>query len=213
MIGLMCKAPEGSKTRLAAGIGAERALALARAFLADGAALAAEAAARCDTRAVAFAAGTVALPGWDVRPQAKGDLGARMGAAIAAAGGPALLLGTDAPTLPVALAELAWSAIRSGADAAVVPTLDGGYCVLAMARPLPALLDDMPWSTPGLMAATLARAAGLTLVVLPAWHDVDEAADLALLRLTLDGQAPAGCAVLPPFAAPATRAAFRLAEG
>jgi hypothetical protein len=42
---------------------------------------------------------------------------------------------------------------------------------------------------------------------------VDEAADLALLRLTLDGQAPAGCAVLPPFAAPATRAAFRLAEG
>jgi hypothetical protein len=63
------------------------------------------------------------------------------------------------------------------------------------------------------MAATLARAAGLTLVVLPAWHDVDEAADLALLRLTLDGQAPAGCAVLPPFAAPATRAAFRLAEG
>jgi glycosyltransferase A (GT-A) superfamily protein (DUF2064 family) len=113
MIGLMCKAPEGSKTRLAAGIGAERALALARAFLADGAALAAEAAARCDTRAVAFAAGTVALPGWDVRPQAKGDLGARMGAAIAAAGGPALLLGTDAPTLPVALAS--WPGARCAA--------------------------------------------------------------------------------------------------
>ena len=60
------------------------------------------------------------------------------------------------------------------------------------------------------MAATRARAeaAGLRLVVLPAWHDVDEAADLALLRMTLDGAAPAGCSVLPPFAAPLTRAAM-----
>jgi rSAM/selenodomain-associated transferase 1 len=206
----MCKAPEAGKTRLAAGVGAEQALLLARAFLGDGAALAREVAMRCDARVVAFAEGAVALPGWEVRAQVAGDLGARMGAAVAAAEGPALLIGTDAPTLPVALAELAWSAVRGGADAAVVPVLDGGYCVLAMARPLPALLEGVPWSTPDVMAATVTRAeaVGLRLVVLPAWHDVDEAADLALLRLTLDGAAPAGCSVLPPFTAPLTRAAM-----
>jgi glycosyltransferase A (GT-A) superfamily protein (DUF2064 family) len=206
MIGLMCKAPETGKTRLAAAVGAERALGLARAFLGDGAAITREVAMRCDVRAVAFAAGAVELPGWEVRAQVEGDLGARMGAAIAVADGPALLLGTDAPTLPVALAELAWSAVRGGADAAVVPALDGGYCVLAVARPLPELLRDVPWGTADVMAATVARAEGLRLVVLPAWHDVDEAADLALLRLTLDGAAPEGCSVLPPFAAPLTRA-------
>jgi glycosyltransferase A (GT-A) superfamily protein (DUF2064 family) len=207
MIGLMCKAPEGGKTRLAAALGAERTLVLARAFLADGAALAEEVARRCGTRAVAFAAGEVALPGWEVRPQAEGDLGARMGAAIS--GGGVLLLGADAPTLPVALAELAyWAVASGGADAAVVPALDGGYCALAMGRVLPALLDDMPWSTAGLLALTRARAeaAGLRLAVLPGWHDVDEAADLDLLRRTLAGEAVEGCSVLPAAPAMATRA-------
>jgi hypothetical protein len=38
---------------------------------------------------------------------------------------------------------------------------------------------------------------------------VDEAADLELLRLTLDGARPPGCSPLPSFRASATRAALQ----
>ena len=222
-IGLMCKPPVAgvSKTRLAAVVGMERAALLAGAFLADSAALARMTALRDHAALTAFfappdaaAAMAALLPGWALAPQPQGDLGARMGAAFAHMfeGGAtaALLLGTDAPTLPPALLELALAAVRAGADAACIPALDGGYCAIAMARPLPTLLTGMPWSTPGLLAATRARAGGeaLRLEVLQPWHDVDEAADLALLARTLAGEAPPGCSPLPPFRANATRTVF-----
>lgn len=219
-IGLMCKPPVPgiSKTRLAAVLGAERAATLAGAFLADSAALARQLATREHaaltgfyTPADAGEAMAALLPGWALAPQGEGDLGARMGHAVAqmfeAGAGAALLIGTDAPTLAPALLELLLAALRAGADAACIPALDGGYCAIAFARPLPALLTDMPWSTPALLAATRERATeeGLRLDVLQAWHDVDEAADLDLLRLTLDGVALPGCSPLPGFRASATR--------
>ena len=223
-VGLMCKAPRPgfSKTRLAAVVGEERAARFARAFLLDSAGLA---------RSVASSEGAVLtgfytpsdageemaaqLPGWSLEPQAEGDLGARMEHAFARMfeGGArrALLLGTDAPTLSPGLLQLALAAIAGGADAACVPALDGGYCCIAMARPLPALLRDMPWSTAGLLEATRARAAaeGLRFDVLQSWHDVDEVEDLDLLRLTLDGVRLPGASPLPPYRASETRAALQ----
>jgi rSAM/selenodomain-associated transferase 1 len=223
-LGFLCKAPRPgiSKTRLAAAEGAERAALLARAFLLDSAALVTALAQRLHARRIAFHAPADAaeemaalLPGWELRAQGEGDLGARMGAAFDAlfAEGAAcvVLIGADAPTLPRALVELLVSAIERGADAVVIPALDGGYCAIAAARPLPALLEGMPWSQPGLLAATraAATAAGLKLVELEAWHDVDEAEDLDLLRLTLDGTQPAGCSPLPPWHASVTRGALQ----
>ncbi len=222
-IGFMCKPPvEGlSKTRLAAVIGAERAAELARAFLLDSAAIARQLATREHAALTAFhapddggAAIAALLPGWALAPQGGGDLGARMARAVerlfADGAGHALLLGTDAPTLPPALLELLVAALRDGADAAVIPALDGGYCAIAFARPLPGLLEGIAWSTAAVLAETRARAEalGLRLDVLQAWHDVDEAADLDLLRLTLDGAQPPGGSPLPSFRASATRAAL-----
>ncbi len=226
-IGLMCKrpAPGVSKTRLAAVVGAERAAVLAEAFLLDSAALARLTAQREHaaitgffTPADAGEAMAALLPGWVLESQAEGDLGARMSHALDRLFGQgasaAMLIGTDAPTLPPALIELMLAALRSGADAACIPALDGGYCSIAFARPLPSLLENMPWSTPGLLEATRARASaeGLRFDILPAWHDVDEAADLALLRRTLAGEALPGCSPLPPFRASATRRALQLVE-
>ncbi|UPY39243.1 TIGR04282 family arsenosugar biosynthesis glycosyltransferase [Sediminicoccus sp. KRV36] len=219
----MCKPPIPgvSKTRLATVLGQDHAARLAAAFLADSAALARQLATREAAALTGFftppdagAAMAAMLPGWALEAQSGGDLGARMGHAIgrifAAGATRALLLGTDAPTLPPALLELLLAALSSGADAALIPALDGGYCAIAVARPLPALLEDMPWSTPALLDATRARATreGLRLDVLQAWHDVDEAEDLALLRLTLDGAALPGCSPLPGFRANATRGAL-----
>lgn len=211
----MCTAPgDGdSNARLVATLGEASALALAQAFLQDAAALAQEVALRCDLPVLAFAEGDVAplLPGWDIRPQSEGGLGRRMGAAFGA--GATLLLGTDAPTLPPALAELAVAAVKGGADAAVVPTLDGGYCAIAMAMPLVPLLGAVPWGTPNALAMIrrCADSAGLRLVVQPSWHAVHVATDLELLRFTLDGGSPSGCSALPPWPASQTRAAVRLA--
>lgn len=221
--GLMCKAPRPgvSKTRLATVVGMARAADLARAFLLDSADILRFLAPRYAAGLTAFHAPADAakemaalLPGWALGPQPDGDLGTRMGAAFDALFRPgigcALLTGTDAPTLPPALLELLPAAIANGADAAVVPALDGGYCAIAFARPLPSLLAGMPWSAPGLLAATRARAAseGLRLDVLQPWHDVDAAADLELLRLSLAAAQPPGCSPLPPYRANHSRVAL-----
>lgn len=219
-IGLMCKPPRLGKSRLAAGIGAEGAARLARAFLADSAALLREVAERTGARAVAFVApddatGEVAAllaPGFEALPQGEGDLGARMRRALDAlfAGGAsrATLIGADAPTLPPALLELA---LAHPAQAVVVPALDGGYCAIACAAPAPrALFEGVAWSTATVLAETrdVAARAGVALAELPAWHDVDEAGDLAALRLSLGGVAPPGCSALPPWRAQNTVAAM-----
>jgi rSAM/selenodomain-associated transferase 1 len=219
--GLMCKPPLPglSKTRLAAAIGDDEAARLAAAFLADSAELLSEVAERFGAPRTAFHAGPAAamaphLSGWTLAAQPEGDLGLRMAAAFDALFGAgvdaAVLVGTDAPTLPAALLELLAPAVARGADAALVPARDGGYCAIALPRPTPALLRDLPWSTPALLEATRARAEaeGLNLVVLDAWFDVDTVEDLDLLRASLDGLSPAGCSHLPPFRASATRHAL-----
>jgi uncharacterized protein len=219
----MCKPPRPglSKTRLAAVVGADRAAALARAFLLDSADILRFLAPRYGATLTAFHTPADAgeemaalLPGWTLAPQPDGDLGARMGAAFRTLFAPGvkcgLLTGTDAPTLPPALLELLPAAIASGADAALIPALDGGYCAIALARPLPVLLADMPWSEPGLLDATRARAVaeGLRLEVLQPWHDVDAAVDLEMLRLSLAAAQPPGCSPLPPYRANHSRVAL-----
>jgi glycosyltransferase A (GT-A) superfamily protein (DUF2064 family) len=61
----------------------------------------------------------------------------------------------------------------------VAPTEDGGYALIAAARPLPVLFDAMPWGTGEVMALTRERArqAGLRLNELRLLWDVDTPAD------------------------------------
>ena len=65
----------------------------------------------------------------------------------------------------------------------VGPSDDGGFYLLGLDRPRPALFSDMAYSHAGVFAETLcrARADGAEPVVLPAWYDVDDAASLARL--------------------------------
>jgi len=147
-------------------------------------------------------------------PQGSGDLGARMErglAALLARGSPALLTGTDLPTMPSALLREAIGAVADGgADVALVPVLDGGYGAIALARHAPRLFRGIAWSTAGVMAATerAALASGLHLHATAPWYDVDSLEDLARLRAELGGTPPAGCAPLPGEPAPATRRAL-----
>jgi rSAM/selenodomain-associated transferase 1 len=115
-------------------------------------------------------------------PQGDGDLGQRMARALTHAldgAAPALLIGTDAPSLDAALLQRAAGALADH-DAVFGPTLDGGYVLVGLRRPAPWLFDAMTWSTPQVMQQTRARlhAHGWRHAELPPLADIDEPADL-----------------------------------
>jgi rSAM/selenodomain-associated transferase 1 len=185
---VMAKAPMPGqvKTRLVAALGADGSARLARRML-DETLHQARAAGIGDVELCcapdashdAFAAHAASV---QLSVQGDGDLGARMARALERAlraSDAAILVGTDAPALDAAVLRTARDALR-GHDAVFVPAADGGYVLIGLRAPTPALLDAMPWSTPRVMDETRARLArlGLRHAELPTLHDVDEPADL-----------------------------------
>jgi rSAM/selenodomain-associated transferase 1 len=116
--------------------------------------------------------------------QPAGDLGARMLAAMIAARGPVIVIGTDCPALTGDHLRLAATALQRGNDVVITPAEDGGYVLIGVNRPQPELLTGMTWSTPQVMAETRARIARYALRAheLPMLWDVDTPADLARLE-------------------------------
>lgn len=144
---------------------------------------------------------------WSPRrvPQGGGDLGERMERAfrtLLEAGGPAVIVGTDLPTLSTETLREAFEALeRPGGEAVLGPALDGGYYLIGLNRPVPSLFADMPWSTEVVLELTRQRleAAGILPYELAPGCDVDTAADLERLRDELDRHpdlAPATAALL-----------------
>jgi len=116
------------------------------------------------------------------RVQPDGDLGQRMHTAFGfhCAQGPLLLTGTDCPPLSPAHLRRAARALLDGDDAVFFPAEDGGYVLVGLRKPQPALFEDMAWSTPEVMSATRkrARALGLRVSEFETLWDVDTPADL-----------------------------------
>ncbi len=126
--------------------------------------------------------------GWrgDARPQAVGDLGVRLREAFREAGGPAMAIGSDCPE--VTPGRLLEAARRLHPGRVVLgPSPDGGYYLIGLAQPEPAVFVDIPWSTSEVAEATCraATGAGLEVERLEPLPDIDEASDLAALELRL----------------------------
>jgi glycosyltransferase A (GT-A) superfamily protein (DUF2064 family) len=105
-------------------------------------------------------------------------------AALAAVNGPAMVIGTDCPALAPAHLCVAADVLRAGDDAVVIPVEDGGYALIGLRRPQPALFRDMRWSAPNVMSETRQRLAALGLTwqePITLW-DVDVPDDLERLR-------------------------------
>ena len=66
----------------------------------------------------------------------------------------------------------------------IIPTDDGGYALIGMRAPVPALFSDMHWSSPGVMDETRRRLRelGLTWQEPATLWDVDRPEDLERLR-------------------------------
>ncbi len=122
--------------------------------------------------------------------------------------GSVCLIDADSPTVPRAAFEQAVAELARPGDRIVVgPAADGGYYLIGMKQAHPWLFDGVRWSTDTVRADTRERAAtaGIEVVELPMWYDVDDGAMLDLLKAELlAGMAP-GFATLAGYAAPHTR--------
>lgn len=116
-------------------------------------------------------------------PQGDGDLGERMSRATTAAfaqGAQAVVVtGTDAPAVGAETVARALDALRC-ADVVIGPSSDGGYYLIGLVAPQPALFADMPWSTERVFRETTSRCAalGLRVTCLPVESDIDRPEDV-----------------------------------
>jgi rSAM/selenodomain-associated transferase 1 len=112
--------------------------------------------------------------------QPDGDLGVRMLAGLSAGG---LVIGSDCAAFTPDHLRAA-SAALDEADVVLIPAEDGGYVLIGMRKPQPALFSDMAWGGPAVLAETRKRIAALKLKateLAPLW-DVDTEGDLARLE-------------------------------
>jgi rSAM/selenodomain-associated transferase 1 len=218
----MAKAPRvgAVKTRLSPPLTAEQAAGLSGCFLRDTMENIAAVAARGD------AAGLVAytpvgdeatfeglLPEEFALVAQRGDgFGERLLRAVedilACGFGSVCLIDGDSPTVPLAGFEQAVAELRRAGDRIVLgPAMDGGYYLIGMKQAHAAVFAEVSWSTDSVYAETLERAhaAGIEVVELPLWYDVDDRASLDILKTELlAGMAP-GFATMPGYAAGHTR--------
>jgi rSAM/selenodomain-associated transferase 1 len=122
-----------------------------------------------------------------LRRQCAGDLGQRMNHALnrtLADGYAAVLIGGDCASLGEVELRAAFGLLTAGHAAVLGPAADGGYVLIGLNRPCPALFRGIAWSTPTVLAAThrRLRQAGVNWAELPPGWDVDTPADLRRLR-------------------------------
>lgn len=208
-LAVMAKAPRPGKvkTRLQPPLSAEEAAALNVCFLRDTAeniaTVASEGAAEgviCYTPVGDEAAFDGLLPeGFALIAQRGDGFGERLLYAaediLSCGFGAACLIDSDSPTLPSSALRMAVSELTKPGERVVLGgSDDGGYYLIGMNRPEPEVFSRITWSTEHVYAETVERTheAGLALIELPKWYDVDDAASLTVLeRELLSGECPA----------------------
>jgi uncharacterized protein len=185
-IAVFARAPVAgqAKTRLIPLLGADGAAALQRRLIERTLATAcAVAGARvtlwvADDPAHPYIGAVAARFGVAVAEQHGADLGARMNHAFEAAGAPLVLIGTDCPQLTVEDLAAAAAAL-AGNDVVIQPASDGGYVLIGLTRPQPALFESIDWGGPQVLQQTQARIAalGLRCALRPVLDDLDTPTD------------------------------------
>jgi uncharacterized protein len=119
--------------------------------------------------------------GFEVVPQVRGPLAARLAAAWRYAGGPGVQIGMDTPQVTPSLLDDALGRLVDGGPrmALLGPAEDGGWWALGLRRWWRGAFDGVPMSTAhtGARQADRLRSLGLTVTSLPVLRDIDTAAD------------------------------------
>lgn len=122
------------------------------------------------------------------------------------------LIDSDSPTVPTAAFEEAVTELARPGDRVVLGgSDDGGYYLIGMKKPHAEPFQHINWSTPTVYAETVAaiHAAGLELVDLPTWYDVDDGATLEVLTRELLRDTPPPFAKITGYPAPFSREFLR----
>jgi hypothetical protein len=127
-----------------------------------------------------FFAACAAEHGVALHAQRGGDLGERMARAFdeLLASGPALLVGSDCPSLSAR--DLCAAAVSLATrDAVVQPAEDGGYVLVGLSRPVAGVFEGLRWGEASVMRDTRERlrGAGATWREMPVRWDVDRPDD------------------------------------
>ena len=166
------------KTRIAARVGEEKALAIYQRLLNHTLQWAKQ------LHPVVYWTGSGDEPRHDFvsKEQTSGDLGMRMSEAafkeLENADG-VVIIGTDCPELDEAMVQEAYAHLTH-CDVVLGPAHDGGYYLIGMRKHYPALFNEMPWSSEVVCEETILRCRRLSLSItmLPALSDVDEWDDI-----------------------------------
>ena len=116
--------------------------------------------------------------GWSAGPQGDGDLGQRLQSAFQrafqAGAKHVAIIGSDCPAVKVEDIREAWGGLQTH-DVVLGPATDGGYWLIGLRQPQPALFRDVHWSTEDVFAETIQRVqhAGLSVQLLRELADVD----------------------------------------
>ena len=131
---------------------------------------------------------TLAPNGFEFVPQQGVDLGERLDNVLRHCLNngyqQAVVMSSDSPTLPAEHLEQAFEALDDPqVDVVLGPCEDGGYYLIGMKSPNSVLFDGIIMSTSTVTEETLRQAAiaGLHVVCLPEWYDVDLPAELIRL--------------------------------
>jgi rSAM/selenodomain-associated transferase 1 len=123
--------------------------------------------------------------------------------------GAVCLIDSDSPTLPTEALTTAVEELAKPGDRVVLGgSDDGGYYLIGLKAAHKEPFERITWSSGSVYAETVERVkeAGLELVELPTWYDVDDAATLAVLEAELiEGERPA-FATVDGYEAVSTRA-------
>jgi len=180
------------KTRLAVEIGEEAAVRLYRCFVEDVVSTVEKL--EVDLRLYFYPAEDKALfMNWlgeqkSYIAQKGNDLGERLKNAFANTFGQGfskvVVIGSDSPDLPASFLRQAFEELDLN-DAVVGPASDGGYYLIGFSADsfTPEVFDGIAWSTSAVFNQTQRRleAHGLSVHLLPQWHDVDTRPDLERL--------------------------------
>jgi rSAM/selenodomain-associated transferase 1 len=108
--------------------------------------------------------------------------------------GSVCLIDSDSPTVPGGAFYRAVEGLSEPGDRVVLgPSNDGGYYLIGMKRAHREPFERITWSTGSVLEQTVeqCREAGLDVVMLPTWYDVDDEATLEMLTAELiEGREP-----------------------
>lgn len=209
-LGLFVKNPRPGevKTRLAAGLGDDRAAAIYAAFLVD---LIERFRTTGDERLLCITPadtacqqyfGAVSGDCYGLWPQPDGCLGGRMASffqeRLRSPADSVVLIGSDSPTLPREFVDRAFDLLEHS-DCVFGPATDGGYYLVGQRARFRDLFADIAFSKGDVLRHTVQRviALGASMALLPPWYDVDDVFDWEMLKGHLHALANTGSRDLP----------------